>query len=41
MTLERKLNDIETRDQCPIRGIASMQVCGDGVKGVEHANRLE
>ena len=40
MTLERKLNDIETHAQCPIRGIASMQVCRDGVKGMKHANRL-
>ena len=36
-----KLNDIETHAQCPVRDIASMQVCRDGVKGAENANILE
>ena len=40
MLLMRKLNDIETHAQCPVRGVASMQVCGDGVKALENANRL-
>lgn len=40
MTLERKLNDIETHAQCPIRDIASMQVCRNGVKALENANRF-
>lgn len=41
MLLMPKPNDIETHAQCPVRDIASMQVCRNGVKGVEHANSLE
>lgn len=40
MTLERKLNDIGIHAQCPVRGVASMQVCRNGVKALENANRL-
>lgn len=40
MTLELKLNDIETHAQCPIRDIASTQVCSNGVKAIENANRF-
>ncbi len=41
MLLGPKLNAIATYVQCPIRGVASMQVCRNGVKAMEHTNRLE
>lgn len=40
MTLESKPNDIGIHAQRPIRDIASMQVCRNGVKALENANRL-
>lgn len=41
MLLIPKLNDIGIHAQRPMRDIASMQVCRDGVKALENANILE
>lgn len=41
MLLMPKLNDIETHAQCPIRDVASTQVCCNGIKALENANILE